>query len=89
MEIDDTDYPTEMSPEVLARVLDAIRNPRVLRYLVFCPLSELLHDLLRANLNGTPDIEIYVENRVIGLITALPLLLTTTVDSFFDLSGIM
>jgi hypothetical protein len=80
METDDADFdsPREMTPEVLARVLDALRNPRVMRYLVASSLSKSLYDLVRAD--GTP-----IDNYVIGMITALRPLLTATVNEFSQL----
>jgi hypothetical protein len=73
--------------KALPLLLEALRIPRVIRYLVASPLIELRHELLRADANGTPEIEISVENGVIGLITSLRPLLIATVNAFFELDA--
>jgi hypothetical protein len=85
MDIDDDDCPTAMTHEQLSRLLDAIRDPSIMRKIVGRPLLELVHMLLLAELEGTPDVEIYLENSTIGLLTALRPLLTSMVDAFFEL----
>jgi hypothetical protein len=85
MDIDDDDRPTAMTHDQLSRLLDAIRDPSIMRQIVGSNLFELVHMLLRAELEGTPDVEIYVENSTIGLLTALRPLLTSMVDAFFEL----
>jgi hypothetical protein len=85
MDIDFADRPTAMTHDQLSRLLDAIRDPSIMRQIFRDPLDELVHELLLAELKGTPDVEIYVENSTIELLTALRPLLTSTVNAFFEL----
>lgn len=83
---DDENQPMAMTADESTDLLAAVRNPRILRHMLGLPLQELVHDLLRARIEHNPAPDIYVENWVIGMITALQPMLTATVVEFFGLS---
>jgi hypothetical protein len=85
VEIDDTDPPEAMTDEQMSCLVTAIRDPSILRQVLAWSMSELSQDLLRGDVDGKPDVEISVENGVIGLVTALRPMLTATINAFFEL----
>jgi hypothetical protein len=82
----EVNLPVAMTASQAAALLDGVRNPRIMRWLVERPLNELVQELLRADVNRNPAPEIYVEHHVVGLITALQPMLKASVAAFFQLS---
>lgn len=60
-----------------ARMLAAVRCPRILRYLAEASLSEPIHEFLHRR-----PIALEAENYAIGLVSALRPLLLTTIDAY-------
>ena len=81
---DQNGHPAALSLAETALMFEAIRHPGIMRHVVEKKLAEAAgSDLIRHEVRGQPDGEIYVENSVVGLITALrPMLLRTVADYY-------